>query len=113
MVMSPSEDFDKDDPRSVSTARFDVLVDQINALTAVIEKQIIQESERKLGPVQEVLITQRTEGMGAWGVAAVTACFFTVLCLILFAIWVVPAVHDLQAYSQQHSDRLGKLEKKP
>lgn len=43
-------------------------------------------------------VVHRNEGMGAWGSAAVVACFLTYLSLIIFAIWSIFQINNLTAW---------------
>lgn len=43
---------------------------------------------------------------------AVVACIFTMLSLILFAVWAVPEIHDLNAFKSNHDVKITKLENK-
>ena len=97
------------DNRTPEAVRFDAISEQVReAVLAVRELAEMQRSNH--GTVQTVI--HKTEGMGAWGSAAVTACFFTFLGLILFAIWVVPNINSLQAWSDIYRQRIQNLEKK-
>lgn len=95
--------FDERDP---DTVKVDLLVDQVNALLTKMD-QVMERGH------QSQTVIHKSEGMGAWGAAAVTACCFTFLGLILFAFIVLPDVHDLKAYQQNHEKRINKLESKP
>ena len=63
-------------------------------------------------------VIHKTEGMGAWGSAAVVACFLTYLSLIIFAIYIIPEVHNVKAWNEVLRGKVAKfeaqqLEKKP
>ena len=55
-------------------------------------------------------IVHRSEGMGAWGAAAVVACFLTYLTLIVFAIYIIPEVHDVKAWNEVLRGKVAKFE---
>lgn len=69
------------------TSKIDALVDRIDALL-----------ENQQAGRNDVRVTHTQTGMGAWGAAAVTACFFSTLIVIAFAIVVIPEIHDLRAW---------------
>jgi hypothetical protein len=96
---------DVPDDRDPSTRRVDLLVDQVNLLCSKFDEMI-----ERAPPGQIVTVTHRTHGIGAWTAAAVTACFFTFLGLILVAIMLVPDVHDLQAWSDILRSKVARLE---
>jgi hypothetical protein len=93
------------DERDPATVRVDLVVDQVNALCAKIDQYM-----DRAPPGQNVHVTHRTPGMSAGMAAAVTACFFTFLGLILLAIVLIPDVHDLQAWSDILRAKVAKLE---
>lgn len=62
------------------------------------------------GNVQTVI--HKSAGIGAWGAAAVTACFMTFMGMILLAIVVIPELHDLKAWSDIYRSKIYALEKK-
>lgn len=95
------------DFRDPATVRLDLLIDQINRLTEGLDKAVNFEPHS-----HNYTVTHSSEGMGAWGTAAVTACFFTFLGLILFAVWVIPNVHDLMAWRDIHQNHISALEAK-
>lgn len=92
------------DDRDASTVRMDLLVDQVNVLLSRMDEVIRHDH----GNTQTVI--HKTAGMGAWGAAAVTACMFTFLGLILFALVVLPTLHDLQAWQDVIRGKVSKLE---
>ncbi|HKS95553.1 MAG TPA: hypothetical protein VJV74_05400 [Terriglobia bacterium] len=69
-------------------------IDQLTARVGELVKLLAEDQGR--GHVQKVI--HQTQGMGAWGAAAVTACFFTSLMLIGLSIVVIPDLHDLKAW---------------
>lgn len=95
----------EDDNRDASTIRMDLLVDQVNVLCAKFDQYI----DHKPGNSQTV-VTHRTEGMSPWAGAAMAACFFTFLGLILFALIVIPEIHDLKAWSDVYRGGISILE---
>jgi class 3 adenylate cyclase len=97
-------DANPEDDRDPSTVRMDLLVDQVNALLGRMDEVIRHDH----GTTQTVI--HKTAGMGAWGAAAVTACMFTFLGLILFALVVLPTLHDLQAWQDIMRQRISRIE---
>ncbi len=95
---------DTPDERDPTTVRMDLLVDQVNALLGRMDEVLRHDR----GNVQTVI--HKTAGMGAWGSAAVTACMFTFLGLILLAVVVVPEVHDLRAWNDIIRAKISRLE---
>lgn len=91
------------DDRDPDTVRFDLLVDQVNALVGKMDAVI-----DRGGNTQTVI--HKTAGMGPWAAAAVTACFFTFLGLILLAVVILPDLHDLQAWQDIMRQKIAKLE---
>ena len=57
-------------------------------------------------------VIHRTEGPTPWLAAAIAVMFCTLFFLLLFAAWVIPNLHDLQAWQQIHEKRINKLETK-
>jgi len=97
-------DANPEDDRDPSTVRMDLLVDQVNALLGRMDDVLRHDH----GNTQTVI--HKTAGMGPWGAAAVTACMFTFLGLILFALVVLPTLHDLQAWQDVIRGKVSKLE---
>lgn len=93
-----------EDDRDPATVRTDLLVDQVNALISKFDEVLQQDR----GHTQTVI--HKTAGMGAWGAAAVTACMFTFLGLILLAIVIVPEVHDLRAWNDINRAKIARIE---
>lgn len=54
-------------------------------------------------------VVHRSEGPGPLLAAAIAVCFCTILGLILFAIWVVPEVHDLKAWQDTLRQQVAQL----
>lgn len=92
------------DERDPETIRTDLLIDQVNALCARMDAVLA--SDR--GNTQTVV--HKTAGMGAWGAAAVTACMFTFLGLILLSVVMIPEIHDLRAWNDILRSKAAKLE---
>lgn len=90
------------DNRDPDTVRFDLLVDQVNALVGKMDAVI-----ERGGNTQTVI--HKTAGIGPWGAAAVTACFFTFLGLILLAMLILPDIHDLKAWSDIYRTRIQEI----
>lgn len=59
------------------------------------------------GPTQTVI--HRNEGMGAWGSAAVVACFLTYLSLIIFAVWSIFKINNLEAWKDVYGRDLAAM----
>lgn len=91
------------DDRDPDTVRFDLLVDQVNALVGKMDAVI----ETRGSNTQTVI--HKTAGLGPWGAAAVTACFFTFLGLILLAMLILPDIHDLKAWSDIYRTRIQEI----
>ena len=89
------------------TTKLDLLIEHINALVKSVELVIAGDGSNQS---QTQTVVHKTEGMGAWGAAAVTACMFTFLGLILFAMWAIPEIHDLKAWKDIHGNRINALE---
>lgn len=94
----------EDDDRDPSTVKLDLLVDQVNALCASMAAAM----EARGNNTQTVI--HKTAGMGPWAAAAVTACFFTFLGLILLAVALVPEIHDLRAWNDINRAKIARLE---
>jgi hypothetical protein len=101
------------DDRDPDTVRFDLLVDQVNALVGKMDAVI-----DRGGNTQTVI--HKTAGIGPWAAAAVTACFCTLFGLIFLAYdfgeraqAIGNDVRDLKAWQQIHEKRLNQLEHKP
>lgn len=90
------------DDRDPDTVRFDLLVDQVNALVGKMDAVI-----DRGGNTQTVI--HKTAGLGPWAAAAVTACFFTFLGLILLAMLILPDIHDLKAWSDIYRTRIQEI----
>lgn len=91
------------DDRDPDTVRFDLLVDQVNTLCAKMDAAM----EARGNNTQTVI--HKTAGMGPWAAAAVTACFFTFLGLILLAMLILPDIHDLKAWSDIYRTRIQEI----
>lgn len=89
-----------------STVKLDLLTDHVNLLVTRLDAVLQQDNK---GTTQTVI--HQHAGMQAWGVAAVVACFFTFLGLILFAMVVIPELHDLKAWSDIYRSKIYTLEK--
>lgn len=99
-----SEAAGTDDFRSAEQMRYDAICDQVREVTQLVK--VVIEKVPQHGAVQTVI--HRNEGMGAWGAAAVTACFLTYLTLIIFAIWSIFQINNLWAWKDIHA---GKIER--
>lgn len=97
-----------DDERDPETVKVDLLVDQVNSLLSKMDAVL----ENRGNNSQTVEVTHKTAGMGPWAAAAVTACFFTFLGLILLAVVILPDLHDLQAWQDIMRSKIAKLEAK-
>jgi hypothetical protein len=91
-----------------TTVKIDVLIDTVSALCSRLDEYSKTDSSHN----NHQTVIHKSEGMTAWGAAAVAACFFTFLGLILFAIIILPDIHDLQAWSDIYRQRITALEKK-
>lgn len=60
------------------------------------------------GNVQTVI--HKSAGIGPWGAAAVTACFFTAMMLIGFALIVLPELHDHKAWIDLYRGQIAKVQ---
>lgn len=69
------------------TSKIDALVDRIDALL-----------DYQQNGKNAITVTHTQTGLGAWGAAAVTACFFSTLIVIALAIVIIPEIHDLRAW---------------
>jgi len=54
-------------------------------------------------------VIHKTEGMGAWGSAAVVACFLTYLSLIIFAMWSIFQINNLTAWKDVYGRDLAAM----
>jgi hypothetical protein len=80
------------------TSKVDALVDRIDALL---------DHQQSAGNNQTII--HRTEGMGAWGSAAVVACFLTYLSLIIFAVWSIFQINNLTAWKDVYGRELAAM----
>lgn len=94
------------DDRDPDTVRFDLLVDQVNTLCAKMDAAMEAKGNNTAG---DVTVVHKTAGMGPWAAAAVTACFFTFLGLILLAMLILPDLHDLKAWSDIYRTRIQEI----
>jgi len=101
----------KHDVEGDSTTRADLAIDMVNQLCAKVDVSMEEFRElvkaRANGNTQTVI--HKTAGLGPWGAAAVTACFFTFLGLILLAIMILPDLHDLKAWSDIYRTRIQEI----
>lgn len=86
----------------------EALTDDVRILTGEIRTLVQAISDTDRGSVQRVVY--RVEGMGAWGAAAVCACFLTYLSLLLFAGWTYFQVNNLWAWKDAHAGKIARLE---
>lgn len=107
-------DINKDDTRTPNQIAYDAIVDQVRVTGEQVRQiaEVVQSviEHTKNGQSQQVHVIHENKGMGAWGAAAVTACFFTGIMLIALLVWLVPIVHDHDAYIHRHSDQISKLQ---
>lgn len=75
--------------------------------------EVLKEQQKNFGNANTQTVVHQQAGMGAWSIAAVVACFFTFLGLILFAMVVIPELHDLKAWSDIYRSKIYTLEKHP
>jgi hypothetical protein len=81
--------------------------EEVRSLTAAVRDLVNRDTN-----TNTTTVIHKTAGMGHWGAAAVTACFLTFLGLILFAMVVIPELHDLKAWSDIYRSKIYTLEKK-
>lgn len=105
------------DDRDPDTVRFDLLVDQVNALVGKMDAVI----ETRGSNTQTVI--HKTAGIGPWAAAACCACFCTMIGLVIVTV-VLSAqldreskafndqMRDVQAWQDVMRQRLSKLEAK-
>lgn len=91
--------------------RADLAIDTVNQLCASLDAAMAEFRElvKQRGNNTQTVI-HKTAGMGPWAAAAVTACFFTFLGLILLAVVILPDLHDLQAWQDIMRQKIAKLE---
>jgi hypothetical protein len=105
-----------------STTRADLAIDMVNQLCAKVDVSMEEFRElvkaRANGNTQTVI--HKTAGIGPWAAAAVTACFCTLIGLVLLSIYIIHTdglrnddIRDLKAWQQIHEKRLNQLERKP
>lgn len=108
------------DDRDPDTVRFDLLVDQVNALVGKMDAVI----ETRGSNTQTVI--HKTAGIGPWAAAACCACFCTMIGLVIVTVVLsaqlgsarddVKAVRDelrdVRAWQDVMRQRLSKLEAK-
>ena len=92
---------------SEATRKVDLMIDQMVDLTAVVRK-VVEITEGR--NVQTVI--HKSTGMGAWGAAAVVACFATWVMMLMFGIWTVFQVNNLVAWKDVHASKIAVLEGK-
>lgn len=107
-VQPGGSDFDELDPRDAEQQRYDALADQVIASTEAVNRLIATIERSPAAHTQTVI--HRNEGMGAWGAAAVAACFMTYLSLIIFAVWAIFQINNLWAWKDIHAGRITRLE---
>lgn len=81
------------------------VVDKLDGLCARIDSLL--ESHDKKGHVN---VTHTQAGMGAWGGAAIAACFFSTLMVVALAIVVIPELHDDRAWLDQYRQQIAKMQ---
>lgn len=57
---------------------------------------------------QTTTVIHRTAGVGPWAAAAITACFFTAIMLVGFAMIVLPELHDHKAWIDLYRGQISK-----
>ena len=103
------------DTRSPELRRLDFMVDQVGDLASSV-RELVERIPQ--GHTQTVI--HKTQGMGAWGAAAVTACFMTMLVLVIVVAVSVSIygkdqggidgrLRDLDAWRGQHSREIDTL----
>ena len=93
--MEPTDDDDADS-RDTGTVRYDLLVDQVNALVAKMDDVL------RDGRGHKQTVIHKSEGVPALvtAVAAGIGLSSMVLCVAML-VWVVPEIHDLRAWNDQ------------
>jgi len=112
------EDFDAGDFRTDDQIRYDAMCEQARQVTeqarqvTELVKTLLERSP--YGQAQTVI--HKTQGMGAWGAAAVTACFMTMLVFVVFMVVyekdqgkIDGRLRDLDAWRGVHSNDIGAL----
>ena len=99
--------------RSREAQRYDAICDQVMETSAQVQKindlfRELIDTIPKQGTIQE--IHYKSEGMGIVGVICATICVMTLLITILAAIFIVPTLHDLNAWTNIFNGRVSKLE---
>jgi hypothetical protein len=92
---------------SEATRKVDILFDNMVELTAQV-RRVCEVTEGR--NVQTVI--HKSTGMGAWGAAAVVACFATWVMMLMFGIWTVFQVNNLAAWKDVHGSKIAVLEGK-
>lgn len=96
---------DKQEPRSTAQ-RLESLGESI--VEAVDKMEVFAEAlTSKVSQTQTII--HRNEGMGAWGSAAVVACFLTYLSLIIFAVWSIFQINNLTAWKDVYGRDLAAM----
>lgn len=93
-----------EDFRSEDMKKLDLMVDQVADLAKSVKELV----ERTPAGGQTQTVIHKTQGMSAWGAAAVVACFATWIALIVIALW----ESNLWAWKDIHDHRISVLEAK-
>jgi len=111
-------DLGVDDWRSEDVRKLDLMVDQVGDLAKAVKELVERGSPASLAPHTQTII-HKTQGMGAWGAAAVTACFMTMLVFVVFMVVyekdqgkIDGRLRDLDAWRGIHSTKIQALESK-
>jgi hypothetical protein len=102
-----------DDTRSDDAVRFDAFVDEVRDSAAEVRALVVALQEWKShdhGTTQTVI--HKTEGISGVVGAAIALGFCSMLMLLGMLVWIVPIVHDLQAWEQVHQARILAIENK-
>jgi hypothetical protein len=81
---------------------------EIEQLTEQINK--VSESLEKLSNQSQVVVVHRSEGPTPLLAAGIAVMICTLFMLLLFAAWVIPILHDLQAWRDIHQAHISAIE---
>lgn len=86
----------------------DDLLEYTSKIDSLVERLDVFIEQSQQGSTSQTVI-HKTAGMGAWGAAAVTACFMTFLAMIIITIFAVHEMHDLRAWSDTYRAQIATL----
>jgi len=109
-------DLGVDDWRSEDVRKLDLMVDQVGDLARSVKELVERVPPAASQAPHTQTIIHKTQGMGAWGSAAVTACFMTMLVFVVFMVVyekdqgkIDGRLRDLDAWRGVHSNDIGAL----